>query len=200
MFAMPHSTRWISLAACILAAMISRPLALAAEKKKEPAKQPWELITDKQIDAITYEDAEDDLGFVTPLAPDLSNLDDDTKKRLDEFADKLDTWEPGDEKELGQQVRNWMCLCTFADLGHSEFEAEIPYVVFDRLKKDLPKEKLKKALAWVILKPDEGKAVLSARDLGFEEPLEEAEVRERAAIYAKKLLGRLVGKLPPKEQ
>jgi len=69
----------------------------------------------------------------------------------------------------------------------------------ERLKRDMPKEKLTRALAYIVLKPDEGKLVLKAADLGFEEDAPEADVRERHVIYAKKLLGRLVGKLPPKE-
>jgi len=179
-------------------------LAAADAPKKPttiPAKpaEPWQTITDKEIASITYEDAEVDSGFVTPLAQDLSNLDDDSKKELNQFADKLDNWIPGQEKDLVQQVRNWMCLCTFADLGRGLFEAEVPYVVFERLKRDMPKEKLTKALAYIVLKPDDGKLVLKAADLGFEEDAPEADVRERHVIYAKKLLGRLVGKLPPKE-
>ncbi len=161
--------------------------------------EPWQTITEKDIASITYEDAEVDSGFVTPLAADLSNLDDDSKKELNQLADKMDNWVPGQEKDLVQQIRNWMCLCTFADLGRGLFEAEVPYVVFEKLKRDMPKEKLTKALAYIILKPDDGKLVLKAPDLGFEEDAPEADVRERHVIYAKKLLGRLVGKLPPKE-
>jgi hypothetical protein len=164
-----------------------------------PEKEPYEAITDKEIASITYEDASIDNGFVTPLAKDLSHLDEDRKKRLDEYENKLDDWEPGKEKKLGQRVRNWMAVTTYADLGRSEFEAEVPYVVFERLRKEIPKDKLIKALAWVILKPQEGKTVTKAPDLGVDEDLDEGEVRARSAIYAKKLLGRLLGKLPPKE-
>ena len=59
------------------------------------------------------------------------------------------------------------------------FEAEVPYVVFEKLKREMPKEKLTKALAYIVLKPDEGKLVLKAPDLGFEEDAPEADVRER---------------------
>ena len=178
---------------------------VAADVPKKPTTAPakpqeaWEKITDKEVASITYEDAEVDSGFVTPLAQDLSNLDDDSKKELDQFAEKLDQWVPGQEKDLVQQIRNWMCLCTFADLGRGLFEAEVPYVIFEKLKREMPREKLTKALAYIALKPDEGKLVLQAPDLGFEEDAPEADVRERHVIYAKKLLGRLVGKLPPKE-
>ncbi len=178
---------------------------LAADAPKKPTtapakpSEPWQTITDKDIASITFEDAQEDQGFVTPLAQDLSNLDDDSKKELNNLGDKMDNWVPGQEKDLVQQIRNWMCLCTYADLGRGLFEAEVPYVVFEKLKRDMPKEKLTKALAYIILKPDEGKLVLKAPDLGFEDDAPEADVRERHVIYAKKLLGRLVGKLPPKE-
>ena len=180
-------------------------LLLAADAPKKPTTtpakpaEPWQAITDKEIASITYEDAEVDSGFVTPLAQDLSNLDDDSKKEMEQFGEKLDQWIPGQEKDLVQQLRNWMCLCTFADLGRGLFEAEVPYVIFEKLKREMPREKLTRALACIILKPDEGKLVLQAPDLGFEEDAPEADVRERHVIYAKKLLGRLVGKLPPKE-
>jgi len=185
--------------------ILSLLFLLGADAPKKPTTapakpiEPWEKITDKDIASINFEDAQEDQGFVTPLAQDLSNLDDDSKKELNNLADKMDNWVPGQERDLAQQIRNWMCLCTFADLGRGLFEAEVPYVVFEKLKRDTPKEKLTKALAYIILKPDEGKLVLKAPDLGFEDDAPEADVRERHVIYAKKLLGRLVGKLPPKE-
>src|SRR6266446_1562873 len=99
-----------------LPVMLSLLLLLAADASKKPTTTPakpaeaWQTITDKDIAAITYEDAEVDTGFVTPLAQDLSNLDDGSKKELDQFAEKLDQWVPGQEKDLVEQIRNWMCL------------------------------------------------------------------------------------------
>ena len=173
---------------------------LVAFASSAPAaeKQRWELITDKEIDAITYEDAEIDRGFVTPLAEDLNHLDEESLERLEEIQAKFDQWLPGQENEIGQRVRNFMCLATLPDLGRAEFEAELPYVIFEHLKKEIPERQLKKTLAWVILKPKEGKAILDAKPLGIEGPADEGPVRQRSAIYAKKLLGRLLGKLPPK--
>ena len=186
---------------CILLAVVLAAAAPATKPAEKKAVEPYESITQKEIDAITYEDAAVDNGFVTPLAQDLSHLDgdDDRKNRYEDFVDKLADWEPGKEKALGQRVRNWMAVCTFGDLGRSEFEGEVPYAVFEKLRKDVPKEQLVKALAWVILKPGDGKTVTKAPDLGVDDELDEEQVRLRSAIYAKKLLGRLLGKLPPKE-
>jgi hypothetical protein len=183
--------------------LAAAPATKPADQKPPDPKpsEPFDSITRKDIDAITYEDAAIDNGFVTPLAQDLAHLDgdDDRKNRYEDFVDKLSDWEPGREKALGQRVRNWMAVCTFGDLGRSEFEAEVPYAVFEKIKKDIPRDQLIKALAWVILKPNEGKTITKAPDLGVEDELDEEQVRLRSAIYAKKLLGRLLGKLPPKE-
>lgn len=181
-----HSA-WLSIAAMLL-------LSLQAG-----ASEPFDSITEKQIEEITYEDAMEDMGFVTPLAPNLEHLQDDRRKNFDELVEKLDKWDAGNDASLAQKVRNWLCLATLGDLSHGEFEGEVPYAIFERLKKDVPKAQLIKAAAWIVLKPDEGKALISAPDLGAEGESNEGLVRERSALYAKKLLGRLLGKLPPKE-
>lgn len=180
---------------CVLAAL----LCLVAADAPAPPKK-WEDVTAKQIESIDLADAEVDNHFITPLAQDLSHLDDETRKRLDELGDRLDAWHPGREKDLVQQLRNWMSLCTLIDITHGEFEAEFPYVIFDRLKKEIPKEKLTKGLAVLILNPEEGKVVTKGEDFDLEHEANEQDVRERHVIYAKKLLGRLIGKLPVKEQ
>jgi hypothetical protein len=183
------------LAMLLLAALAAAPATRPAEKR---AAEPFESITQQQIETITYDDVAVDNGFVTPLAQDLKHLegDDERKGRFEEFVDKLEEWGPGKEKAVGQRVRNWMAVCTFGDLGRSEFEGEVPYAVFEKLKEEMPRDQLIKALAWVILKPNEGKTVTKAPELGVEDELEEEQVRLRSAVYAKKLLGRLMGKLP----
>ena len=163
------------------------------------AGEPYEAITQEQINSIEYDDAMEDRGFVAPLAADLTHMEGDMKKEFDEWVAKLDDWQPGKVDEIGQRVRNWLCLATLGDVARGMYEAESPYVIFERLKKDIPKDKLIKATAWVILKPGEGKAITTAPDAGIDGEAAEETVRERTVLYAKKLLGRLLGKLPPKE-
>jgi hypothetical protein len=173
-----------------------------AKAPAAPAKpeNPLSKITQKDIDSITYDDIEDDAGFITPLAADLDNLDDDSRKRLDDWVAKLDDWKGAQDENVGQRVRNLLDVCCLADMIHSEFEGETAYMVFDKLKSEVDKDELIKACAWIILKPDEGKCVTKIPELGWDdEIMGEDEIRERAAMYAKKLLGRLVGKLPKKE-
>ena len=163
------------------------------------AAEAYEALTQKEIDAITYEEATMDDGVTIPLRANLEHLDADAKKRFDEWSAKIDDWKPGQEENLGQQVRNWLSLVSVVDICQSEFEGETAWYVFDKLKKDVPKAKLIKITAWIALKPDAGKVVRNAPDLGYDNEQEEGEVRERTAVYSKKLLGRLLGKLPPKE-
>jgi hypothetical protein len=164
------------------------------------AAEPYEAITDKQINEMTFDDVEEDRGFEIPFARSFENLDDDGKKRLNEFIDKFDDWAPGKEANIGQRVRNFICALAIVDAGHGEFESEAPLALFDKLKGNIPKDKFLKAAAWVTLKPEEGTVVKTAKDLGFELDFDEAEIRGRSAVYAKKIVGRLLGKLPPKEQ
>lgn len=186
-----------SLLLALLAAALTAAAPATSPADKKPA-EPFDSITQQQIDAITYDDVAVDNGFVTPLARDLSHLDgdDERKGRFEDFVDRLEDWQPGKDQSVAQRVRNWMAVCTFGDLGRSEFEAEVPYAVFEKLKQDTPRDQLIKALAWVILKPNEGKTVTKAPELGVDDELDEEQVRVRSAIYARKLLGRLMGKLP----
>jgi hypothetical protein len=173
--------------------------ATQAAAKPDPSKQnSIAKITQKDIDAITYEDAEEDTGFITPLAADLDNLDNDSKKRLDDWTAKMHDWAGYKEENVPQRVRNLMSVCSLADMVHSEFEGETAYVVFDTLKSEVDKDELIKACAWIVLKPEEGRCVTRIPELGWDDDADEDALRERSALYAKKLLGRLVGKLPKK--
>ena len=170
------------------------PAAAAAKPENS-----YNAITQKDIDAITYDDVEDDAGFITPLAADLDNLDDDSKKRLDDWTSKLNDWAGAKEENVPQRVRNLMSVASLADMIHSEFEGETAYVIFDKLKSEVDKDQLIKACAWMVLKPNEGRCITKIPELGWDEDVEEDGIRERSSMYAKKLLGRLVGKLPKKE-
>jgi hypothetical protein len=156
----------------------------------------WEQVTDAQIQSITYDDVPDDNGTVIPLAADLSRLDDEGKKRMDTLQEALADWKPGQVADIGQRVRNLLAVCAVADVIQDPQEGEIPYIVFERLKGDVQKDQLMKAVAWVILKPGEGTVPVSIKELGVEGEVPEETVRERVTLYGKKLLFRLLGKLP----
>jgi ABC-2 type transporter len=156
----------------------------------------WDQVTDAQIKSITYDDVPDDNGTVIPLAADLSRLDDEGKKRMDTLQEALADWKPGQVADMGQRVRNLLGVCAVADVIQDPQEGEIPYIVFERLKGDIQKDQLIKAVTWVILKPAEGTVPVSIKELGVEGEVPEDTVRERVTLYGKKLLFRLLGKAP----
>ncbi|MDB5171818.1 MAG: type transporter [Phycisphaerales bacterium] len=173
---------------------ISAP-AIAPAVAVKPG-QFWDQITDAQIKGITYDDVPDDNGTVIPLAADLNRLDDEGKKRMEVLQEALADWKPGQVADTGQRVRNLLGVCAVADVIQDPQEAEIPYIVFERLKGDIQKDQLIKAVAWVILKPGEGTVPVSIKELGVEGEVPDDTVRERVTLYGKKLLFRLLGKEP----
>jgi hypothetical protein len=179
----------------VQSAMWMLPLLLAGALNAAEA-EPYEAVKDAEINAITYEECELDNGFEIPFAASVENLAEDQKKRLDEFMEKVDAWEPGKAEKIGQKVRSFIALCSLVDAGHGEFEAETPLKIFEKLKTDIPKDKLMKACAWVVLKPKDGDVIKTAPDVGIEQEIDEEEIRGRSVVYAKKMLGRLLGKLP----
>ena len=154
---------------------------------------PWTAITDEQISKIKYDDLPPDAGTVTPVASSLDNLDDAGKKTIEEFTSRLDNWEPGKALNLEQRVRNILAVAAIADILQDQHEAEIPYVVFEHLKFDIPEDNLKKILAYIIFHPEAGKVPAKVPELGIEGEVFEEGIRERSEAYARKLLARMLG-------
>ena len=152
------------------------------------------------INNLDYDDCMDDEGFVTPVKQNLDHLEagSEQQKRFMELADKFNAWPEKPIEDKFQKVRSYINLAAIVDIGHGEFEGETAYIVFERLKKEIPKEELIKLCYQEMLKYNEGKVELKMENFGFENPCDEADLRERMGLYAKKLLGRLQGKLPPK--
>ena len=192
---------------CVICVADEKPAAKPAAttttktttKLAKPPADPTAWITDKNIDKIDFDELPDDSGLVTPIAKDLDNLEDEARKRLTDWATKLNDWAGATEANVPQRVRNLMAVCAMSDIAHAEFEGELAYVVFEKCKSEVDKDQLIKAAAWIVLKPKEGKAVLKIPELGWEDELDEDQIRERSMLYAQKLLGRLMGKLPKKE-
>jgi ABC-2 type transport system permease protein len=158
-----------------------------------PEAAAYEAITDAQIDAITYQGLPGDSEFVTPLAPPFKDAAD--AARMDAFAGRLRAWAPGRLDDVGQSVRNLVGVAAIADAAREPRESEIARVVFDLLKTRFGREDLRRALAWIILSPEDGTVVNNTPELGFHRHPPEVTVRSRSVLYAQKYLGRLQGKI-----
>jgi ABC-2 type transport system permease protein len=172
------------------------PLMPGASGSKISPSEAWRGITEADLNSITYEDLPDDSSTIVPLAPNLTNLSGDDRKRIDLFQTRLSGWGPGNDRNIGQRVKYCLCVCAIADLAEDQNEAEIPYVVFERLKQTIPLESLEKALGWIVFHPGEGRVVSTVPELGLETKAVEPRVRERCALYAKKFLRVLLRKEP----
>jgi hypothetical protein len=157
--------------------------------------EPYESITDAQIASITFSDLNADDDTVTPLAHNFDGLGDDERKRLDGIRAKLDAWPPAHNDAAGQRVRSILSVAAIADYSQDPLEGQIARVVFDRLLADFEKEQLKRICAWIILRPEEGAVITSAPELDLNGRVNEDVLRDREMMYAKKLLGRLLGKI-----
>jgi ABC-2 family transporter len=162
--------------------------------------EPWESVTDADIKGIRYDDVPDDNGTEVPLAADLESLDEDGKKRMEDFAEHLAQSPQDKVTDLVQRVRGLLSVCAVTDFLQDQHEAHIPFIVFEHLRNSAEKDKLIKATAYVILHPDEGTVTTKVSDLGLglETEVDETLCRQRTTLYAKKLLYRLLGKLDQK--
>ena len=186
-----------------------KPSASAAPAEKPPAAVPplphpvassWQAVTLADIDRdLVFDRLPSDQGIVTPIAPADEEPDPDTSDHLQYVREMLPSWQPGKVADPVQRVRNILYVAAVPDVLQTPIERFAPYVVFERLQEDIPKDQLIKVLYWIALHPTDGddKAIKDLWALKFtNDAVDPEQVRERAAIYAVKLLGRLLGKLP----
>jgi hypothetical protein len=141
-----------------------------------------------------------DGGVVSPIAPADEPLDPDLEAEVEEVRSRLPTWRPGQIADPVQRVRNVLYVAAVPDVFQLPVERHLPRVVFERLQADVPKEDLIKILFWIATHPTGGddSAVDDLRSAGLMTagPSDVELARERVMLYALKLLGRLVGKIP----
>ena len=110
----------------------------------------------------------------------------------------LPSWQPGKVADPVQRVRNLLYVAAVPDVQQAPIERFAPHAVYERLQQDVPKDQLIKILYWIALHPTDGddSAVDQVWALRFTSgAIDMQQVRDRAAIYAVKLLGRLLGKI-----
>jgi ABC-2 type transport system permease protein len=184
---------WIAAAVVSWAAVGWVAIATGQLKTVLPEPADFETITDAQIAAITYGELPGDNEFVTPLAPPFRDAAD--RAPVDELLARLKTWPPAQLDDAGQSVRNLVGVASIADVIRDPREGKVARAVFDHLQANFPRDELRRALAWLILRPDDGDVINNAPELGFRRHPPQVTIRSRSVLYAEKFLGRLEGKL-----
>lgn len=153
-------------------------------------------IPEAAIDAIDLSDARGDDGWVAPVARSLAKLDRDQRRRerFDELMRRIDTWAPAAADP--QAVHRRLNAAALADLGRSDLEAEVNFAVFASIMALPERSAAVQAAAAVCLGRSGGIAVTGAAELGVQANVQPAEVEERIRLLGRKLLGRLLGRLP----
>jgi len=181
---------------CALGAWIAIGIAAITMGRVAPLLsrgENYHEITAAEIDSIHYNDLPEDAEIVSRFSPPLKASD--FVDRLGELDQKLKAWAPGRIEDVGQRARNLLSIAAIADVEEDPLEGQIARGIFDQLKATVPKSELEKVLAWIILAPDRGNVVMNAHELGFRPIPGDKIIRERSGLYAKKYLGRLLGKI-----
>ena len=165
-----------------------------------PEPKSWQQVTPAHIDEVLFERLPSDAGVVSPIARAEEPIEPELEAELEEVRTRLVTWGPARVADPVQKVRNLLYVAAVPDVFQIPLERYVPHVVFERLQGDVPKEDLIKILFWVATHPAGGddSAVDDLRSAGIpvSGPSDMEQARERVMLYALKLLGRLVGKIP----
>jgi hypothetical protein len=162
-------------------------------------KATWQEVTTEDIDRdLIFDRLPPDNGIVTPIAGADEDPDPEVGEHFDYIRQMLPAWQPGKVADPVQRVRNLLYVAAVPDVQQAPIERFAPLAVYERLQEDIPKADLIKILYWIALHPTDGDdaAVDEVWALKFQSgPLDMQEVRDRAAIYGVKLLGRLLGRI-----
>jgi len=167
----------------------------SATLKPPPPEPPWMKVTLKDADALDY-NVPPDNGIVSPFAPPDEEPDEFVKDQVDTVRNRLASWPPGTDGDDLRCVRNLLYVAAVPDAIQLPVERYLPRVVYQFLLDSYPKEKLTKMLIWIAQHPMEGTIIDDVTDLGIEgaagDPM---VVRERAYLYAIKMVARLTGRV-----
>jgi hypothetical protein len=162
----------------------------------------WQDVTMADIDReLDFSRLPGDGGVVTPIAFSDDVPEQDVLPDLQGIQTALTTWAPGKVTDPVQRVRNLLYVAAVPDLFQMPMERFVPQIVFEQVEQSVPKADLIKVLYWIALHPYEGAdaAIDQMQPLGLRNgPSDVEELRNRTAIYAVKLLGRVTGKRPAK--
>lgn len=175
--------------------------APSAPPSTSTAPNTWQAVTMADIDRdLIFSRLPPDSGIVTPISEASDVPDPDAQKQLDDIDVALTKWKPGLVSDPVQRVRNMLFVPAVVDVYQMEgLERFLPHIVFEHVQTGVPKDDLIKILYWIALHPMDGddSAVDDLRSLGLGNgPGDMQSTRDRVAVYAVKLLGRITGKIP----
>ncbi len=177
---------WVGVGGAALALHRTAPLELTGAES-------FDDITNTQIAGITYDLLPDDNGIYTPLGPPLAGRR--LTHRMEEFIPRLRTWGPGERADIGESVRHLLSVAAIADITQDNSEREIARAVYELMRERHADDVLARALAWIVLEPEAGTVIRAAPELGLRGAADPRIIRERCAWYARKFLGRVLGKI-----
>jgi hypothetical protein len=162
-----------------------------------PRPEPlWAKITKEDTDNLDY-NVPPDNGIVSPFAGPDEEPEDFMREQVDTVRAELPTWPPGADGDDLHCIRNLLYVAAVPDAIQLPVERYLPQVVYEHLLDSYPKEKLVKILTYIALHPVEGMVIDDISDLGIEGTVGDPMiVRERAYLYAIKMIARLTGKVP----
>ncbi len=171
----------------------------AGPQLPRPTKASWQEVTLDDIERdLIFDRLPSDAGIVTPIAASDEDPDPEVGEHLEFIREMLPSWQPGKIADPVQRVRNLLYVAAVPDVQQAPIERFAPHAVYERLQQDIPKDQLIKILYWIALHPTDGddSAVDQVWALRFTSgAIDMQQVRDRAAIYGVKLLGRLLGKI-----
>ena len=172
----------------------------AQPQPPHPVRSSWQEVTIADIERdLIFDRLPSDQGIVTPIAGSDEDPDPEVADHLEYIREMLPSWQPGKVADPVQRVRNLLYVAAVPDVQQTPIERFAPHAVYERLQHDIPKDQLIKILYWIAVHPTDGDdaAVDQVWALKFQSgAIDMQQVRDRAAIYGVKLLGRLLGKIP----
>ena len=170
----------------MLALLLSAAALVAAEPVSVPADR---------IAALTFEDCRADNAYVTPVR-DPAKLAPEAAERFAAWLTRFEAWTPGQDADPQRRACALFDCAAMHDIARNEFEGEIARTVFDRLRATIPRDELVQCCARLVEGIDGCAVTVAAPELlGFPGSFQAEAVRPRARLYAKKLLGRVLGVL-----
>lgn len=152
-----------------------------------------------EVERVTYDQLPDDSGFETPWAamPITADRDPLLYGEVSSFTLTLAIWTPANNRDADQCVGACVSLAALADYLRTPYEAYAPAILLAHLQHHFSEPILAAALAKIVLHPEQAAIVLQAKDFGLtaDPQIDAGVIRERACIYARKMLGRLLHRL-----